>query len=64
MRNFELDKTVTLREVEAALASNVRRHREFGYHTVDVGDFGTLDVKCDSTEFFEDFMHDVLQELL
>lgn len=64
MRNFELDKTVTIREVEAALASNVRRYNDSLYHTIDAGDLGTLDVECDATEYFEDFMQDVLQELL
>lgn len=64
MRNFELDKTVTLREVEAALASNVRRHNDNLCHTIDAGELGTLDVECDASESFEDFVQDVLQELL
>lgn len=63
MRNFELDKMVTLREVEAVLRAHVQRKSTNGYHTVDAGDFGTLDVDCDAPSDYEDFAQDVLREL-
>lgn len=66
MRNFELDKTVTLREVLDALeriTAKAPRSEAFS-HEIYTGDIGYIDVDCDNTVSYEGFTEEVLQELL
>lgn len=66
MRNFELDKTVTLREVQSALelATSKAPSSEAFSHEVYAGDLGYLDVECDNSVSYEGFTEYVLRELL
>ena len=49
IRNFDLDKLVTVREVLAAVeAAGGYDTGSSGQHEIDLGDFGSHDIECDA----------------
>lgn len=67
MYGFELDKTVTVRQVEEVLTRTLRSFTFTidGTHEIYLGDAGTHYVDCDTelSEDLEGYIEDVLKEL-
>lgn len=58
LRNFELDRTVTVRELVRVLESHSRT--EEGSHFVDLGEAGDYEVPCENAINVERIINELL----
>lgn len=68
VRNFELDRVVHLRDVSEAIYAFLEGYAGgAGEHTVDLGDFGHHDIRCDgiadASSLGEDLVRHIIDEV-